>query len=121
MPGVQTVALDPLTRPLCRLAEDIRVAAWLVPDQAPLRGYLDMLGALPPTSEAWVEVLEPWLVDARHGRGPRLDGRGEIAAAGALGVAALRAMRELPADAPLVPILRTAARWLFFVVRPDAH
>jgi hypothetical protein len=121
MPGVPTVELDPLTRPLCRLAEDVRVAAWLVPESYPLRGYLDMLGALPPTSEAWEEVLAPWLVDARHGRGAVLSGRGEIAAAGALGVATLRAVRELPADAPLVPLLRTAARWLFFLVRPDAH
>ena len=107
--------------PLARLAEDVRAAAWLVPEREPVRAYLDMLAALPPEPEAWEEVLSPWLDEFRHGRGPRLEGRGELAAAGALGVAALRAVRDLPADSPAVPALRTAARWCFFLVRPEAH
>jgi hypothetical protein len=114
---VPTVILDPLSR----LAEDVRAAAWLLPEGDPLRGHLEMLGALPPTVDAWEEVLEPWLDAARHGLWPRLDGRGELAAAGALGVAALRAARELPEGSSLLSALRAAARWCFFLVRPDAR
>jgi hypothetical protein len=107
--------------PLVRLTEDVRAAAWLVPEHDPLRAYLDMLAELPPTPEAWQEVLVPWLDAARHGRGPALDGRGAVAAAGALGVAALRAARELSDVAGLSASLRAAARWCFFLVRPDAR
>jgi len=115
--GVRAVALEPLTR----LAEDVRAAAWLLPEHDPLRMYLDMLGALPPTADAWEEVLEPWVDAARRGEGPRLDARGELAVAGALGVAALRAARELPAQSALGMALRSTARWCFFLVRPDAR
>jgi hypothetical protein len=114
---MELVAADPLAR----LAEDVRAAAWLVPQHTPLRGYLELLSALPPVPEAWEEVLAPWLPAARHGGGPAFDGRGEIAAIGALGVAALRTVRDLPDDSTLAPMLRTAARWCFFRVRPDAH
>jgi hypothetical protein len=107
--------------PLSRLAEDVRAASWLLPDHDPLRAYLDMLAALPPSAAAWEEVLDPWLDAARHGRGPQLSERGEVAAAGALGVAALRAARDLPRDSALAPVLRAAARWCFFLVRPDAR
>ena len=112
-----TVAVDALSR----LTEDVRSAAWLLADDDPLRGYVEMLAALPPEADAWYEVLRPWLDDARHGRGPRLEEPGQLAVAGALGVAALSAARDLPHDAPLTAALRTAARWCFFLVRPDAH
>jgi hypothetical protein len=114
---VQAVALEPLER----LGHDVRATAWLLSDGDPLRAYLDMLAALPPTAEAWEEVLAPWLDAARSGRGPRLEDRGSIAAAGALGVAALRTAEELRDDLRIAAVLRAAARWCFFLVRPDAH
>ncbi len=110
-----------VTEALIRLTDDVRAAAWLLADDDPLRGYLELLGELPPEAEAWQEVLEPWLDDARHGLGPKLVARGQIAAAGALGVAALSASRDLPHEAPLAAALRTGARWLFFLVRPDSR
>ena len=106
---------------LARLTEDVRAAAWLLDLDDPLRGYLDMLAELPPDPEAWDEVLQPWLDAARHGYGPRLEGRGQIAAAGALGIAALAAARDLPGEASLAAALRSGARWLFFLVRPDSR
>ena len=106
---------------LARLTDDVRAAAWLLDLDDPLRGYLDMLAQLPADPEAWDEVLRPWLDAARRGLGPRLEGRGQVAAAGALGLAALAAARDLPGDAPLASALRHGARWLFFLVRPDAH
>ncbi len=114
---VQAVALEPLER----LAGDVRAAAWLLREGDPLRAYLDMLAALPPTAEAWEEVLAPWLDAARSGRGPRLEDRGAVAATGALGVAALRAAGELHDDLRIAAALRAAARWCFFLVRPDAR
>jgi hypothetical protein len=114
---VQAVALEPLER----LAGDVRAAAWLLREGDPLRAYLDMLAALPPTAEAWEEVLAPWLDAARSGRGPRLEDRGAVAAAGALGVAALRAAGELHDDLRIAAALRAAARWCFFLVRPDTR
>lgn len=117
-PSVPTIALE--LDALARLTEDIRAATWLLEDQSPLRAYLEMLGALPADPDAWEEVLAPWLDAARHGLGPRLEERGDLAAAGALGVAALRAARELPEGA-LAASMRAAARWCFFVVRPAAR
>jgi hypothetical protein len=114
---VHAVALDPLAR----LSDDVRAAAWLIPERDPLRGYLDLLAALPPTAEAWEEVLMPWLDAARNGRGPRLEDRGAVAAAGAVGVAALRTANDLCHELPLAAALRAAARWCFFLVRPDAR
>ena len=114
MQTVSTEALD-------RLAEDVRAAAWLMPDEDPLRGYLVMLAALPPEDDAWLEILEPWVDVLRHGEGPRLDSAERAATAGALGVAALRASRDLPAGSDLGMALRSAARWAFFLVRPDAR
>jgi hypothetical protein len=117
MPATTTTTLEPLAR----LADDVAVSAWLLPAADPLRGYVEMLAGLPPTPEAWGEVLWPWLDAARRGHGPSLDEPGRKAVAGALGVAALRAVRDLPHDAVIAPTLRAAARWCFFLVRPDAH
>jgi hypothetical protein len=114
---VLAVATDPLSR----LAGDVAAAAWLLPDADPVRAYLEMAGALGACEEAWREVLEPWLDAARHGLGPQADCPGRAAAAGALGVSALRAARELPDGSPLIPVLRAIARWMFFSVRPDAR
>jgi hypothetical protein len=112
---METIATEALTR----LTDDVRAATWLLADDDPMRGYLEMLAELPPDADAWHEVLRPWLDDARHGIGPKLRARGQVAAAGALGVAALSAARDLPHEAPLAAALRTGARWLFFLVRPD--
>ncbi len=109
-------ALDPLTR----LAEDARVSAHLLAPGDELRPFVEMLGALPPEPDAWREVIEPWLGEARRGRGPALDAPGRAAVLGALGVAALRAAQDLPADERLAGVLTHAARWCFFMVRPDA-
>ncbi len=104
-----------------RLAEDVRASAWLLDVDDDLRSYLLMLGDLPANDEAWLEVLSPWLDDARHGRGPALERRGQLAAIGALGVAALRAARDMPGDCEVAAVLRAAARWCFFMVRHDAY
>jgi hypothetical protein len=109
------------TDSLERLAEDLAAAAWLLPQDDELRGYLVMLASLPAEPEAWLEVLDPWAEELRRGRGPRLEDRGELAAAGAVGVSALRASRDLAPDAPLATALRSLARWCFFLVRADAH
>ncbi len=103
------------------LAEDLGAAAWLLPHDDELRGYLVMLASLPAEAPAWLEVLEPGTDELRRGAGPRLEARGELAAAGAVGVAALRASRDLEADEPLAAALRAVARWCFFLVRADAH
>jgi hypothetical protein len=118
---VRTMLTRTATETLERLAEDLGAAAWLLPHDDELRGYLVMLASLPAEHEAWLEVLEPWADDLRRGAGPRLEDRGELAAAGAVGVSALRASRDLPHDAPLAVALRAVARWCFFLVRPDAH
>lgn len=109
------------TDALGRLAQDVGAAAELLPGAHPLRGYLVMLAALPPDAEAWQEVLEPWLDAMRRGEGPVVEGRGELAAAGAVGVAALRASRDVPQRDPVAAALRALARWSFFLVRPDAR
>ena len=114
-----TVTSPPTT--LTRLAEDLRVAAWLLPDEDPVRGYLEMLATLPADAEAWQEVLAPWLDELRRGGGPAMDDRARAGAAGAVGVAALRTARELPASEPLAASLQTVARWAFWLVRPAAH
>jgi hypothetical protein len=109
------------TDTLERLAEDLGAAAWLLPPDDELRGYLVMLAALPAESEVWLEVLEPWTDELRRGAGPQLAERGELAAAGAVGVSTLRASRDLEPDSPLATALRAVARWSFFLVRADAH
>ena len=106
---------------LRRLALDVEAAAWLLEAGDPMRGYLELLASLPPEAPAWLEVLEPWLDDARHGAGPAPAGRSQIAALGALGVAGLRAARELSGAEPaLAAALRAVARWCFHQVRPSA-
>jgi hypothetical protein len=106
--------------PLTRLAEDVHASAFLLDPDNPLRGYLVMLASLPAEAGAWEEILTPWLTDLRHGAGPTLSERGHLAAFGALGVAALRAARELAEDPALAAGLRAAARWCFWLVKPDA-
>ncbi|HWT93978.1 MAG TPA: hypothetical protein VN238_13325 [Solirubrobacteraceae bacterium] len=107
------------THPLTRLAEDIHAAAFLLEPADPLRGYLVMLASLPAEAGAWEEILTPWLDDLRHGEGPAVTAREHLAAFGALGVAALRAARELDGDPALAAGLRSAARWCFWLVKPD--
>ena len=104
------------TEPLAHLAGDVAAAARLLGEDDPLRAYLEMAAALGACEEAWREVLEPWVDDARHGLGPRADSPGRVAAAGALGVAALRTARDLPAGSPLAPTLLALARWMYFAV-----
>jgi hypothetical protein len=101
---------------LARLADDLRVAAWLLPTDDELRGHLELLGALPPLLEAWDEVLRPWLHAMRTGAAPEFDTAPRVAAAGALAVAAAHAARELPEDEPLATPLRCLARWCARVV-----
>jgi hypothetical protein len=110
------VVLALATEPLARLAGDVGAAARLLPDDDPLRAYLEMAAALGGCEEAWREALEPWVDDARHGLGPRAGSPGRVAAAGALGVAALRTARDLPAGSPLAPTLLALARWMYFTV-----
>ena len=120
-PLQQTETFTSTEATLERLAEDVRAAAWFLPAEDDLRGYLVMLAALPSDDDAWLEILEPWIDDLRHGTGPRLDAPERMAAAGAVGGAALRASRDLPAGSELSAALRTVARWSFFLVRPDLH
>ena len=108
------------TASLTRLAEDVELAAHLLDGRDPVRGYLELLAALPPEPDAWSDVLQPWLDQARHGVGAPLDDRRQIGAFGALGVAGLRAARELGCDPALAAALRSIARWCFFRVRADA-
>jgi hypothetical protein len=103
------------------LAEDLAAAAWLLPPDEELRSYLVMLSSLPAEPDAWLEVIGPWTDELRRGSGPRLEERGELAAAGAVGIATLRASRELEHDPALAGALRSAARWAFFLVRADAR
>jgi hypothetical protein len=106
--------------PLTRLAEDVHASAFLLEAHDPLRGYLVMLASLPAEAGAWEEILTPWLDDLRHGEGSTVTQREHLAAFGALGVAALRAARELADDPALAAGLRSAARWCFWLVRPSA-
>ena len=108
------------TAPLERLAQDIAVAALLLDERDPVRGYLELLAALPAEASVWTDVLDPWLDDARHGAGPPLAERRQVAALGALGVAGLRTARELGCEPALAAALRAIARWCFFRVRVDA-
>ena len=101
---------------LARLADDVRVAAWLLPSDDELRGHLELLGSLPPTLDAWDEVMRPWLHAMRGGAAPEFDSAPRIAAAGALAVAAARAARELHEDEPVGTPLRCLARWCARVV-----
>jgi hypothetical protein len=119
--SLRTMITRSATDTLEALAEDLAAAAWLLPPDDELRGYLVMLSSLPAEPEAWFEVVGPWTDELRRGRGPRLEERGELAAAGAVGIASLRASRELEHDSPLAGALRAAARWAFFLVRADAH
>ena len=127
MPGggkwrsLRTMLTDTASDTLARLAEDLGAAAWLLPHDTDLRGYLVMLASLPAEPEAWLEVISPWTDDLRRGSGPELTEREELAAAGAVGVSVLRASRDLPSDAPLAAAFRSVARWCFFLVRADAH
>ena len=106
---------------LQRLALDVEAAAWLLEEGDGMRAYLELFAGLPPEPAAWLEVLAPWLDDVRHGLGPGLEARPQVAALGALGVAGLRAARELSAAEPaLAAALRAVARWCFFQVRPGA-
>ena len=96
---------------LHRLADDLKLAAWLLPTDDDLRGHLELLGTLPPTLDAWDEVLRPWLHAMRGGAAPPFDTPSRLAAAGAMALATARAARELDEDEPLGVALRTAARW----------
>ena len=106
--------------PLRRLAEDVGSTATLLDAADPVRGYLELLAELPAEPAAWSQVLDPWLDDARRGAGPQLTGRQQVAALGALGVAGMRAARELGCEPALAAALRALARWCFFRVRADA-
>ena len=106
---------------LAKLADDVVASAWLLPEGDPLRSYLSMLGALPPEEDAWLEVLTPWGEEMRRGWRPEPTDPVQLAAAGALAVSALRAARHLPHGSPLATALHSAARWGFWVVRPDAR
>ena len=106
---------------LSRLADDVVASAWLLPEGDPVRGYLSMLAALPAEEDAWSEVLAPWLDTLRSGRVPQLGSAQQLAAIGAVGVAALRAAKDLPPETPVARALHAVARWCFFVVRPDAR
>jgi hypothetical protein len=108
------------TEPLRRLAEDVGLAARLLAGDDPVRGYLELLATLPADPAAWSQVLDPWVDDARHGAGPPLTDRRQIGALGALGVAVLRAARELGDQPALAAALRAISRWCFFRVRTDA-
>jgi hypothetical protein len=106
---------------LADLAQDVRAAAWLLGEDDPLRGYLDLVGTLPPTPDGWLEVISPWTDAARRGEGPRAFRPEQFAALGALGVSALRAARELGDSPALAAALRCVGRSCFFLVRPAAH
>ena len=109
------------TEALSRLADDVAASAWLLPEDDAVRRYLSMLAALPAEEDAWSEVLTPWLDELRSGRVPPLASAQQLAAIGAVGVAALRAAKDLPPEAPLGRALHAAARWCFFVVRPETR
>ena len=96
---------------LHRLAEDLKLAAWLLPGDDELRAHLELLGTLPPTFDAWDEVLRPWLQAMRGGSAPAFDTAPRIAAAGAMALASARAARELDEDEALGVPLRSMARW----------
>ena len=118
---LRTMLTRSATEILQALATDLGAAAWLLPPDDELRGYLVMLSSLPAEPDAWLEVIGPWTDELRRGAGPRLEQRGEFAAAGAVGVAALRASRALEHEPALAGALLSAARWAFFLVRPDAR
>jgi hypothetical protein len=108
------------TSVLTALAQDVRTAAWLLPANSPLNAYYELLGSLPACPEAWVDVLGGWFDPSRDGQEPQLGDGGEAAGLGALGVMMLRAARDLGPRDPLTGMLRQAARWCFFGVRPQA-
>ena len=114
---MQTLASDTLAA----LADDVVASAWLLPEGDPVRAYLSMVAALPADEDAWLEVLAPWADELRRGFRPELSHPAQLAAIGAAAVSALRAARAVPHDSPLAAALRHAARWGFWVVRPDAH
>ncbi len=114
---MQTLVTDALTQ----LADDVMASAWLLPAGDPFRHFLSMLAALPADEDAWLEVLTPWADEMQRGWHPPGATPDHLPAAGALAVSALRTARHLPRESPLAPVLHKAARWGFFVVRPDAH
>ena len=114
---MQTLATDALTQ----LADDVMASAWLLPADDPFRQYLTLLAALPAEEEAWLEVLAPWAEEMQRGWHPPATTPEHLPAAGALAVSALRTARQLPRESPLSPVLHKAARWGFFLVRPEAH
>jgi hypothetical protein len=107
MLSMQTADTDVLHR----LADDLKIAAWLLPADDELRGHLELLGTLPPTLAAWDEVLRPWLHAVRTADGLTFDSAPRLAAAGAMALATARAARDLPEDEPLGTVLRCVARW----------
>ena len=117
VPAMQTLATDALTQ----LADDVMASAWLLPAEDPVRQYLSMLAALPADEEAWLEVLAPWAEEMQRGWRPAAATAEHLPAAGALAVSALRTARQLPRESPLSPVLHKAARWGFFLVRPESH
>lgn len=94
---------------LQRLAGDLQLAAWLLPADDELRGHLELLGSLPPTLEAWDEVLRAM----RDGAAPAFETAPRQAAAGAMALATARAAQELDEHEPLGVPLRCMA-----LVRP---
>jgi hypothetical protein len=96
---------------LQRLAGDLQLAAWLLPTDDELRGHLELLGALPPTLEAWDDVLRPWLHAMRAGAAPAFESAPRLAAAGAMALATARAAQELDEHESLGVALRCMARW----------
>jgi hypothetical protein len=104
---MQTADTDVLNR----LADDLKIAAWLLPSDDELRGHLELLGTLPPTLDAWDEVLRPWMHAVRAADGLGFDTAQRLAAAGAMAVATARAALELPEHEPLGTVLRCVARW----------
>jgi hypothetical protein len=106
---------------LTALADDVVASSWLLPEGDPLRQYLSMLATLPAEEEAWLEVLVPWAAQMRRGWDPGPREPVQLAAVGALAVSALRAAKELPAESALARHLHGAARWAFWLVRPDAR
>ena len=112
-----SLASDALTQ----LADDVAASAWLLDDQDPLRAYLSMFGALPADEEAWLDVLVPWSDDMQRGWVPAIPSLEQYAAIGAVAVSALRAARGMPSASPLAGVLHRAARWGFWIVRPEAH
>lgn len=106
---------------LSDLAHDVETASWLLKDDDPARGFMVLLAALPPDEDAWQEVVSPHLDELRRGLDATRGDPSRYAAAGAVGVAALRASRDLPFGSPLSSSLLAAARWCFWLVGAEAH